>query len=275
MTDKFNYYEDEQRSDQWFARRLGKATGSRFKDVVAIGAKGQYLKARSDYKKELVAERIVGVLGRKDVYVSDAMKWGQMNEEIARTTYQLRTGNKVTKAGFAVMLDENGKELPIGVSSDGLIADDGNLEVKSLEPHNHLYNVVKNYEYNQTMPDDYKAQVQGQMLVLDRSWTDFVGHDSRMPAGLDLLAVRVERDEDYIEWLKDELLIFVKEVEADFMQFLDYLPVAQRTCRTCGLVFTDKLAICPVCKLNNTILDEILEPAKLQLSKLDDLPKLA
>lgn len=271
----FNYYTYPQRTDEWYVGRLGKATGSRFKDVVAIGAKGQYLKARDDYKRELVAERIVGILGRKDVFVTQAMQWGQMNEDLARTSYMLRTGNKVTEAGFAVLKDEKGRELPIGVSSDGLIGEDGNLEIKSLEPHNHLYNVIKAFERTQDMPADYKAQVQGQMLVQNRSWTDFVGHDSRMPAGLDLLAVRVERDDDYCEWLLNELMLFNAEVERDFNSFLKYLPVCERTCRLCGLVFTDKLALCPADGSGNTIVNKMLQPAELQLSSLKDLPKLA
>lgn len=277
----YKYYEIDQRSDDWDKIRLGKITASRFKDVVAIGVKGNYLKPRADYKKELVAERIIGALGKKDVFVTAAMQWGQMNEEIARTVYQLRTGNKVTPSGIAVLLDENGKELPIAASSDGRITlkgatqARGNLEIKSLEPHNHLYNVIKEFERTQDMPGDYKAQVQGQMLIQDDlDFTHFVGHDSRMPAGLDLMACFVERDDDYIEWLKDELFKFAAEVDAEFKHFLKYLPVCERTCRTCGLVFTDKLAICPDCKLNSTMVNKVLAPAELKLSELKDLPKL-
>lgn len=281
----FNYYVVPQRSEDWHRLRLGKITASKFKDVIATAkrpkkdADGElyypYLDSRESYKKELVAERIVGMLGHRDVYQTPAMLWGQMNEAQAALTYQLRTGNKVTEAGFAVLLDEKGKELPIGVSSDGLIGDDGNLEIKSLEPHNHLYNVVKEYEQTHDMPDDYKAQVQGQMLVQNRSWTDFVGHDSRMPAGLDLLAVRVERDDDYCEYLLAELLKFADEVERDFKNFLRYLPVCERTCRQCGTVFTDKLALCPEDGSGNTLVSKMLAPAELQLSSLKDLPQVA
>lgn len=270
----FEYFEIDQRTDDWHRLRLGLITGSRFKDVVAIGAKGQYLKARADYKRELVAERIIGFMGRKDVYVTEAMRWGQMNEETARTTYQLRTGNRVTPAGFAIMLDEKGKRLNIGVSSDGLIGDDGNLEIKSPEPHNYLYNIIDQYARTMEMPAEYKAQVQGQMLVLKRYWTDFVGSDGRMPAGLDMLAIRVERDDEYCEWLLDELFKFEAEVQADFRKFLRYLPVANRTCTLCGLVFTDQIATCPSCKFANTIITEILQPAELQLSSLDDIKQL-
>lgn len=275
----FNYYEIDQSSDEWHKIRLGKITASRFKDALAMGVKGNWLKTRADYKAELVAERIIGFIGKKDVYVTPAMQWGNMNEEIARTTYQLRTGNKVSKAGIAVWVDdETGKELPIAASSDGFITRKGeskatgNLEIKSLEPHNHLYKVIKGFERTQTMPDDYKHQVQGQMMIQELDWTHFVGSDSRMPAGLDLMACHVDRDEDFIEWLKFELLAFAKEVDAEFYHFLKYLPVCERTCRICGLVFTDKLAICPECKMNSTVVNQLLEPAELRLSELKDLP---
>lgn len=278
----YKYYEVDQSGGEWDKLRLGKITASRFKDVVAIGVKGNYLKPRADYKRELVAERIIGVLGKKDVFVTQAMQWGNMNEEIARTVYQLRTGNKVTPSGIAVLLDDNGKELPIAASSDGRITlkgaseARGNLEIKSLEPHNHLYNVIKEFEKTQTMPDDYKAQVQGQMLIQDDlEFTHFVGHDSRMPAGLDLMACLVERDDDYIEWLRSELFTFAAEVDAEFNSFLKYLPVCERTCKTCGLVFTDKLAICPECRMNSTTVNKVLAPAELKLSELKDLPGLA
>lgn len=269
----FEYLTAAQRTDEWYKERLGVITGSRFKDVVAYGVKGQPLKARADYKRELVAERLIGMLGRKDVYVTDAMRWGQMNEDMAKTTYQLRTGNKVTEAGFAVMTYK-GKRLPIGVSTDGLVGEAGNLEIKSPEPHNYLYNIIKEFEQTQDMPDEYREQVQGQMLVLQRDWTDFVGSDSRMPAGLDMVAIRVERDEEYIEWLFSELLQFEKEVAAEVRSFMRYLPVCERTCRMCGEIFTDQLAQCSNCKFSNTIVNKILAPAELQLSSLDDIKAL-
>lgn len=262
------YIEITQGTDEWHKLRLGRVTASRFKDVVAIGAKGQYLAARDSYKKELVAQRLIGVLGEKKVFVTDAMQWGHMNEEIARTTYQLQTGRKVTAGG--IILHDT---LPVAVSTDGFVDTDGTLEVKSPEPHNYLYNIVLPGQYidpetqvaTQELPDDYKAQVQGQLWVSERKWCDFIGSDSRMPAGLDLYAVRVERDDDYIAFLEHETELFIKEVDRDFYHFLEYLPVCERVCRTCGLVFTDKVAVCPECKINSTEVIKVLEPAKQKL----------
>lgn len=267
-----------QRTPEWFAARLGRVTGSRMKDVVAIGAKGQYLKARDDYRRELVAERIYGNTGVKDVFVTDAMKWGTMNESIARTNYCLRTGNKVAEEGFIIHQDKNDKgelvDYPLGVSTDGLVNEDGNLEIKCLEPHNHLYtimqqamNVLADVDGNvaDIMPDAYRAQVQSQLWVTGRDWCDFVGYDSRAPKGLDLMAVRIYRDEMYIAFLKNETEAFLAEVERDFKEFLKYLPVAERLCRDCGTIFTDKIAFCQGCSGSNTAIEKIIEPPQVEL----------
>lgn len=273
------YLEVKQRSDEWYKARLGKVTASRFKDVIETlkrpvkDENGElyypYTTKRDAYKKELVAERIVGILGRKDVYVTPEMMWGQMNEDAARVAYMLRTKNKVTPEGFCT-LEKNGKTLPVGCSTDGLVNDNGNLEIKSLTTHNHLYEIVKQAE----MPDDYKPQVQGQMWITGREWCDFVGHDSRVPVGLDLFACRIERDDDYIMYLESEILKFADEVEQDFKHFLRYLPVCKRTCRACGLMFTDKLALCPDCGSGNTMVNDVLSPPELFLDGIEQIKEL-
>jgi len=276
------YVETKQRSDEWFKLRLGKVTGSRIKDVVGMTASGQYLKKREDYKRELVSERIVGILGRKDVYVTPAMQWGTMNEDAARTTYMLRTRNKVTEEGFCIWQreDDNGnmKDLAVGVSTDGLVNDDGNLEVKCLESHNHLYKIIReNMQFDaedqlvRTLPEEFKAQVQGQLMVTGRQYCDFVGYDSRVPVGLDLFALRVERDEDYIMFLEYEILQFLAEVERDFKYFLQYLPIAERVCLECGVVFVDQVSACGDCMSGNTQMTEVLQAPKYKLTGVEEL----
>jgi predicted phage-related endonuclease len=232
----------EQRTDEWFAARLGRVTGSRFKDVLAVSKRdGSPLQARTDYKKELVTERLVGAVGKKEVFVTPEMAWGQQNEALARTEYQLRTGNKVSEEGFAQHDD-----LMVGVSTDGLVNDAGNLG---------------------DMPDDYKAQVQGQMWITGRVWCDFVGYDSRVPDGLDLFVTRILRDDDYIMMLEAEVTAFLDEIDRDMAYFLRYLPIARRVCRNCGVVFTDKLNLCPACGANMTVIEEVLQPAEIQFRR--------
>lgn len=250
----------EQRTDEWYAARLGRVTGSRFKDVLAISKRdGSPLQARTDYKKELVTERLVGAVGKKDVYVTPEMLWGQQNEDLARTQYQLRTGNTVSGEGF-IQHDD----LMVGVSTDGLVNDTGNLEIKCLATRNHLYNIAMNGD----MPDDYKAQVQGQMWITGRDWCDFVGYDSRVPDGLDLFVTRILRDDDYIALLEAEITGFLAEIDRDMKYFMRYLPVARRVCRNCGVIFTDQLPVCPSCQSNFSVIEEVLKPAEIAFRAL-------
>lgn len=251
----------KQRTDEWYQARLGLVTGSRMKDVIAFGKRdGKPLKARSDYLREVVAERLVGEIGKREVYVTPEMLWGQMNEGIARSTYQLQTGNKVGQEGFI-----RHDTLMCGVSTDGLVNNEGNLEIKCLTTRNHLYEIIK---YG-TMPEEYKPQVQMQLWITEREWCDFVGYDSRVPSGLDLLVVRVYRDEDYINYLEEETKNFLEEADHDVRHFLRYLPVADRVCHNCGSVFTDKLALCPDCHSNRTEIKNVLQPPELNINQAE------
>jgi hypothetical protein len=272
--------EAEQRTPEWYSARLGRITGSRMKDVMSVGAKGQSLQARANYKRELVAERLTGEQVDKGMFVTEAMKWGIINEDIARTVYKLRTRNKVTEVGFVQHQEEvDGelKDIMVGVSPDGLVNDDGLLEIKCLMTHNHLYNILQNAmhifaeddsDIKDLIPKDYRDQVQMQMWVTGRDWCDFVGYDSRLPVGLDMFTVRVPRDDEYIELMKKMSEQFLGEVDRDFKSFLQYLPTAQRACKFCGAVYVDKLSICPEqgCYGTSSKILKIIEPALIEFA---------
>lgn len=260
----------EQGSDEWLRRRNGFVTGSRMKDVIAWKVAKptkanpeptpQERSERIMYRMEIVSERLIGELGTKDVYVTDAMKWGRMNEDIARTNYSLYTGKKVQQVGMI-----QHPTLKCLYSPDGLVGDDGMIEIKCLEPHNHLYKIAKVND----MPDDYKPQVQMGMWLFDRQWCDFIGYDSRMPNGLDLVAVRIERDDDYIAYLESEAAQFLEEVERDLRYYLQYLPLCERICRNCGTYFTSKVPVCPECRANTSVVEKELEKPLLNLRRIE------
>lgn len=255
-----------QGSDEWLAARRGKVTGSRMKDVIDFKIKKPTKNdpepqptegaKRIMYRREIVTERLIGDLGKKDIFITDAMKWGTMNESIARTNYQLRTGKKVEQIGMM-----RHPKLEVGYSPDGLVGDEGMIEIKCLEPWNHLYEIVRKNQ----MPETYKAQVQMGLWITNRLWCDFIGYDSREPAGLDLFAVRIERDQDYINYLEAETIKFLSEVEHDVNFYLGYLPFCVRICHACGVVFNDKLAFCHECKSSSTEIKEVLQEAENKL----------
>lgn len=197
----------EQRTDEWFAERLGRATASRFGDVIAKTRNG-YGAGRANYKAELVIEILTGQAA--EMFSSRAMDWGTETEELARLEYSLATGNSVTETGFYIH-----DTIKCGASPDGLIIDAkgktiGGLEIKCPNPATHIDTL-----HRQTIPTKYVAQVQGQMWLADLQWVDFVSFDPRMPDQAQMFIQRVHRDEEYIDMLEEEVTSFMKEVDDD------------------------------------------------------------
>jgi hypothetical protein len=95
---EINLAEIEQRSDEWYEARLGRATASRFKDILTTLKSGGESAGRRNYRAQLVVERITGQQAER--FKTSAMDWGTETEDLAITSYMLQTGNVVEKAGF-------------------------------------------------------------------------------------------------------------------------------------------------------------------------------
>lgn len=157
---KFEYLDVEQRSPEWFGVRMGKVTASRLSDWMAVSkAKGEPLQKRKDYERELWFERQFGVSFNN--YISQAMLEGQALEDYVRFQYQELKGVKVDPCG--IFYNEHFAATP-----DGLIGDDGLLEVKVLRD-NSFTKVLLN-----GVPEEHFLQVQGQLLASGRKWCDYV-----------------------------------------------------------------------------------------------------
>jgi putative phage-type endonuclease len=193
----------QQKSDEWFAIRCGKFTGSRFADVLAKSKKdGKPLKARQDLIWTLAAERIQGYQPKGAN--SYAMQWGVDNEPLAREAYEIKTGEFVTEAGFIV----HPKFDFVGISPDGLINDDGGLEIKCPKsPEIHLQRFILG------IPEEYVPQIQGALWVTGRSWWDFVSYDPDTAEDFKSLIIRCERNEKAIAELEAEILQAEEEVQ--------------------------------------------------------------
>jgi putative phage-type endonuclease len=197
----------EQGSPEWFAARLGKATASNFDAIMARGSKGAYLAGRKNYLAQLVVERMTGKTPER--FQNDAMAWGRETEELARLTYTLRTGRPVRKVGF-IQHDD----LMAGASPDGYVGD-GRLEIKCPNTATHIETLEA-----KKMPNQYQAQVQGQLWITNGLWSDFVSFDPDMPEKSQIFVCRVERDEAFIEMLRNEIGGFLLEVDTK-VTFLD------------------------------------------------------
>lgn len=192
----------QQRSPEWFEARLGRATASRFKDILTTIRNGEAA-ARRNYRAELVAERLTGVPFER--FRTKEMEYGTATEELARVTYQLVSGNIADETGFW-----KHPTLAVGASPDGLIGEDGCLEVKCKNLANHI-EALK----TEAMPEEHHAQVQGQFWITGRKWADFVSFAPELPENAQLMIVRVERDDEYIKMLEQEVKKFLEEVRVE------------------------------------------------------------
>ena len=190
----------EQGSDEWLEERLGKATASRFIDVVDHGVSGTKPKAGYyNYMNELVAERLTGKAKR---FSSKPMDWGKSHEAEAAAIYEDMTGFELFECGLYLIPD-----MAAGASPDRLVGDDGLLEVKCPNSTTHIDYVLNG------APDKYIAQMQGQMWATGRKWCDFMSYDPEMPENLRVYIERIERDDDYIKTMNDRVVAFLALVD--------------------------------------------------------------
>jgi len=190
----------DQRTADWYAARIGKATASRFKDAIAALKSGAPAQAQRDYCTELVVERLTQQPAQR--YVTAAMTWGTEQEPAARAAYERTTGTSVEETGFVAH-----DTLLAGCSPDGLVDWDGLIEIKC--PYNsavHIETLLNG------MPAEHAAQVQGQMWITGRQWCDFVSYDPRMPVELQLHVQRIQRDPSFIADLEAKVTIFLQQV---------------------------------------------------------------
>lgn len=197
MNDELQIFDFEQGSDAWFQARKGVPTASNF---AAIIAKGEG-KTRRSYLLKLAAEAITGEL--TEAYTNPHMERGKVMEDEARALYAFAQDVEPMPVGFM----RRGRA---GCSPDSLVGDNGLLEVKTKLGHLQLDVLDKG-----KLPSEHVAQVQGQLWISGRQWCDFVSYWPRLPPFI----VRVERDEKYIENLRQSVADFVAELDTYIARF--------------------------------------------------------
>lgn len=189
-----------QGSDEWFASRLGKVTASRVSDVLAT-TKTSVSASRKNYLAELVCQRLTGEV--EAGYVNAHMERGIELEPEARAAYEFKYGVVVTEVSF---VDHPSIEMT-GASPDGLVGDDGLIEIKCPTAANHIETLMAD-----EAPKKYFAQMQWQMACTGRQWVDFVSYCPSLGGKLDLFIKRVPRDDEYISQTEQAVAEFLKEV---------------------------------------------------------------
>lgn len=191
-----------QGSPEWHQARAGRVTASRIADLIAKTKSG-WGASRTNYLAELVAERLTGKVAES--YTNSAMAWGTAMEPEARSAYQLITGADVIPVGFVIhpTIEQ------AGASPDGLVGEDGLLEVKCPNTATHIETLL-----SEEIPEKYIKQMQWQMACCGRAWCDFVSHDPRLPGRMQLFIRRVERDPAFIADIETHVRAFLAELDS-------------------------------------------------------------
>jgi len=178
----------DQGSEEWLKLRLGVATASNFdKIITTTGKESESLKK---YALQLATELMLET--PEPSFKNDVMARGNELESLARDAYQEQTFNVVEQ--ITMFKSDCGN---FGYSPDGIIGDDGLVEIKCPIATTHFKYLLDN-----KMPTDYWQQVQGGLWVSQRKWIDFVSFNSYFK-DKKLFIVRVERDEEYIAKLAE------------------------------------------------------------------------
>ena len=206
-----------QGSDEWLAARRG---------IVTATVVGQLITAKTvkpaanDYSRALtmtlVAERITG--WTEEVFVSNDTMRGNMDEPIARDLYS-RHYAPVVEVGFMVRDDWGWR---LGYSPDGLVGDDGLIEVKSRRPKKHLATILAD-----EVPLENMAQIQAGLLVSGRAWCDYLSYCGGMP----MWRKRVTADERWADAIVQAVATFEQTAEqmvATYQAAVDGLPTTER-----------------------------------------------
>lgn len=179
----------EQGSDEWLKLRMGVATASNFNKIITATTSKEST-TLSKYALELATQCLLNE--PEETYKNSIMQRGNDLEPIARQAYKESTLQVVDE--ITMFKSDCGN---FGYSPDGLVGEDGLIEIKCPIATTHLKYILDN-----KMPNDYIQQVQGGLWVSEREWIDFISYHPNFK-DKQLFKIRVERDEEYIKKLAE------------------------------------------------------------------------
>lgn len=181
------WHDVEQNSEEWENIRLGKITSSNFNIIMANYGKA-FGEPAKKYALKLALERIKNCKSEYN-YSNAHMERGHEQEPIARMLYEDLYFTEVTNGGFF----DCGF---YGDSPDGLVDNDGVIEIKSVIDTTHYANIKRG-----SIDPSYKWQVIGHLDCTGREWCDFISYCADFPETSQLIAYRIYR-KDVIEEIK-------------------------------------------------------------------------
>jgi len=189
--------ECEQGTPEWKDARCGVPSASSFDKIITV--EGKPSKSAEKYMEELIAERLTRT--PTEHYQSLSMKNGKKCEPKARLWYEVFHDVEVRQVGFC-FFDERRR---FGSSPDGLIGDDGGLEIKTAEPHVQVNRLRKGWSQA-----EHWQQIQGNLLCTNRKWWKAMSYCEN----LDPIILHIERDDKFCAQLRVALESFCDELDA-------------------------------------------------------------
>lgn len=191
----------------WFEARCGRVTGSEVIHAIAIAKigknKGGSTEARKAYMASIIGEILTGNVDMEG-YATGAMNHGIDEEPRAREVYEMVEDVEVQQVGFVIHPTIE----RAGASPDGLVREDGSLEIKCPKSKTHIQYVLSG-----ELPDEYEPQVMFEIACTERDWCDFVSYDSRMPRWCRMFMKRIYRNEERIHEINAGVLQFLQETD--------------------------------------------------------------
>jgi len=197
----------EQRSEAWYSIKCGLVTSTRFKSLVAKETTDTY----KDLVTNLACEIITGKMEK--TYSNAMMEYGIETEPLARAEYEWITDIPVKTVGFITPDEDHKYHSCIGDSPDGLLPEEGILEIKCPLARTHF-----NYMEAGKLPSEYRYQVQGHLFVTGLKYCDFV---SFVP-GMKLFIIRVYPEPELFTEFERRLDILIEQVDQKIKLYNNY-----------------------------------------------------
>lgn len=213
------HYEIEQGTDEWLKIRLGIVTASEVNNILTPTGKPCKNEKMRAYAAQKASERVFEFID--DHFESYDMMRGHFQEEIARGIYD-ENYSEVKECGF---ITRKLSGSTIGASPDGLVSDDGSIEIKSRLAKFQVKTIIMD-----EVPAEYMNQIQAVMLVSGRKWCDFIQYSNGMP----LFVKRVNEDK---EW-QERIISAVNEFESVIVEMMENYKT-----KSSGLVQTERVEI--------------------------------
>lgn len=209
------HFDVAQGTDEWLSLRMGKLTASEFKNIITPEklklSTGKETKTHLD---DLLSQRI-DPTKRYSTYYGDDMARGHDDELYAIEAYEERYGVKVQFCGFITNEKSGGT---LGYSPDGLVGDEGLIEIKSRNPKLQTKTILDHIagRLNDLIPSEFMMQCQAGLFVSERKWVDFISYCN----GHHMVTIRVEPIPEYQDAIHAAATECEKIIQENYQKYM-------------------------------------------------------